>query len=275
MKLRPFLAAVVWFLSWFSLCPAQIRILDHVSLFPDTQFVPTFAADGIAHQMRIETVEFTRTMRVSMGTVFPLADIDLFGFTTQAGIGASVHFEVRPMGQAHIVSDEYFVDYLILDVPIARNYFVRLAGGHTSHHLSDNWYERLQLPTAFHYARDYVKLVGVYSDRNGLLAYAGANYGYIVTIRQRIPKPWNVQAGFEAELTELFEALRLFYAFDGKMKEEAGFAATMTYQLGAKFIVPHSRNLRVALQYRHGLDERGQFFPQHRTLATFGIYFDL
>lgn len=65
-------------------------------------------------------------MRVSMGTFFPLAEITLFGFATQGGIGASVHFEVRPTGQAHIVSDDYFVDYLILDVPIAQKYFVRL-----------------------------------------------------------------------------------------------------------------------------------------------------
>ncbi|MBI2428180.1 MAG: DUF1207 domain-containing protein [Ignavibacteriales bacterium] len=268
-------AALLIFFSLFSLCEAQITIFDHVRLFPDTQFVPTFPADGNAHQMRIETIEFTRTMRASMGTLFPLLEFDLFGITAQAGIGASVHFEVRPMGQAHIVSDEYYIDYLILDLPIVQHYFIRFAGGHTSHHLSDNWYERLQLSTAFHYARDYVKLFGVYSDQNGFLLYAGANYGYIVTIKQRVAKPWNFQAGGEAEIVKIFDVLYLFYAFDGKIKQEAGFAATMTHQLGAKFSARNTRNLRIAFQYRHGLDERGQFFPQHRTVSTFGIYFDM
>lgn len=275
MRHNSSVAITVYYFSFFSICTAQIRILDHVYLFPDTQFVPTFTADGTAHQMRIETIEFTRNMRASMGTMFPLVDIDLFDVTVQAGVGASVHFEVRPMGQAHIVSDEYFVDYLILDVPVAKNYFMRFAGGHTSHHLSDNWYERLHLSEAFHYSRDYVKLFGVYSNRHGFLLYAGVNYGYIVTIKQRIAKPWNFQAGAEAELTEIFDVLRLFYAFDGKMKQEAGFAATLSHQLGTKFIFSSARNLRIAFQYRHGLDERGQFFPHHRTVTTFGIYFDM
>ncbi len=274
MKHSPSIAVAVCFLSFFSVCLAQIRILDHIYLFPDTQFVPTFTADATAHQMRIETIEFTRNMRAAMGTTFPLVDIKLSDITTQAGIGASVHFEVRPMGQAHIVSDEYFVDYLILDVSFAHNYFVRFAGGHTSHHLSDNWYERLQLSSAFHFARDYVKLFGVYSD-DGKVFYAGANYGYIVTIKQRIEKPWNFQAGGEAVLVKLFDVLSLFYAFDGKIKQEAGFASTVTHQLGTKFTASNARNLRIAFQYRHGLDERGQFFPQHRTLSTFGIFFDM
>ncbi|MEW5797698.1 MAG: DUF1207 domain-containing protein [Bacteroidota bacterium] len=267
--------AELLFFTLFSVCTAQIKFFNHVHLFPDTQFVPTFPSDGDAHRMKIETVEFTQTMKVSMGTVFPFAEISLFGITTQAGAGASVHFEVRPMGQAHIVSDEYYIDYLILDFPIAQNFFVRFAGGHTSHHLSDNWYERLQLSSAFHYARDYVKLFGVYSNDGNLLLYAGANYGYIVTIKQRIAKPWNFQAGGEAVLMKVLDFLSLFYAFDGKIKQEAGFAATVTHQLGAKFTAPSARNLRIAFQYRHGLDERGQFFPQHRALSTLGIYFDM
>lgn len=274
MKHSPSAAALVFF-SLFSLCTAQIRVFDHIRLFPDTQFVSVFSADGNAHQMRIETLEFTRTMRASMGTFFPLAEISLYGISAQAGVGASVHFEVRPMGQAHIVSDEYYIDYLILDVPVGENYYIRFAGGHTSHHLSDNWYERLQLSTAFHYARDYVKLFGVYSDGGRLVLYAGANYGYIVTIKERIAKPWNFQAGGEAVLVKIFDCLPMFYSFDGKIKQEAGFAATITHQLGVKFTASNARNLRIAFQYRHGLDERGQFFPQHRTLQTLGIYFDM
>jgi len=254
---------------------AQLKILERIQLFPDTQYVPSFSADGTAHLMSIETIELTRRFKASMGTVFPFAQLNIFGVMMQYSAGGSVHFEVSPAGQAHIVSDEYYIDYLIIDIPLVQKYFVRFAGGHTSHHLSDNWYERLHLSTAFHYARDYAKLFFIYHDAQGLLLYAGMNYGYIVTIKQRIAKPWHVQAGGEIAVAQLWDAIQLYYAADVKVRQEADFSTTMSHQLGVRFTSVNSRNLRAAFQFRYGLDERGQFFPQHRRLMTVGLYFDL
>lgn len=254
---------------------AQLKILERIQLFPDTQYVPSFPADGTTHLMSIETIELTRRFKASMGTVFPFAQLNIVGVMMQYSAGGSVHFEVSPSGQAHIVSDEYYIDYLIIDIPLVQKYFLRFAGGHTSHHLSDNWYERLHLSTAFHYARDYAKLFFIYHDAQELLLYAGVNYGYIVTIKQRIAKPWHVQAGGEIAVAQLWDAIQLYYAADVKVRQEADFSTTMSHQLGVRFTSVNSRNLRAAIQFRYGLDERGQFFPQHRRLMTVGLYFDL
>lgn len=253
---------------------AQVRVFDQIQLFPDTQYVSSFPADGTAHLMSIETIELTRRFKASLGTVFPYVHVELFGMVTQFSVGGSVHFEVSPAGQAHIVSDEYYVDYLIIDIHASDHYVLRIAGGHTSHHLSDNWYERLHLAAAFHFARDYVKAYCVYSDEN-LLLYAGANYGYIVTIQRRIAKPWHLQTGGEVGIARLWDAVQLYYAADIKARQEADFSATISQQCGFKFTASNSRNLRAAFQLRYGLDERGQFFPQHRVLSTVGVYFDL
>jgi hypothetical protein len=269
-------AVIVILLFWcVTHSSSQATHFDCLQLFPDTQYVPVFSADGTAHLMSLETLELTRKFKASMGTLFPVADINLFGIVSQLSAGGSVHFEVRHAGQAHIVSDEYYIDYVIIDIPLAQKYFLRIAGGHTSHHLSDNWYEELHLSSAFHYARDYVKLFCVYHAANSLFFYAGVNYGYIVTIKQRITKPWHLQAGGEVCITRMWDVVQLYYAGDVKMRQEADFAATISHQIGFKFTSDNARNLRAAFQLRYGLDERGQFFPQHRMLSTVGIYFDL
>lgn len=266
---------ILLFLLCFACGFSQITLFDRIRLFPDSQYVPAFSADGTSHVMSLETIELTRKFKASMGTIFPVADVHLFGAVAQLSAGGSVHFEVSPAGQAHILSDEYYIDYLIIDIPLAQKYFLRFAGGHTSHHLSDNWYEELHLSSAFHYARDYVKLYCVYTDANRLLLYAGANYGYIVTIKHRIAKPWHLHAGGEIGIAQLWDAIQLYYAGDVKVRQEADFSATISHQIGFKFTTDNSRNLRAAFQFRYGLDERGQFFPQHRRLSTVGIYFDL
>ena len=256
-----------------SAVPAQI--LDRIHLFPDTTFVSPFSADAHAHRMLIENILFTKNERASMGGSFPIFNIDMFGTTAQANLAASVHFELHPMGQAHVISNDYYVDYLLLDIPVHQYNFVRFAAGHTSHHLSDNWYERLHYTSAVRYSRDYFKLLYIYEQTVNDQFYLGVDYGYFVTIVQRIHAPWTFQSGGKKAIAKLADRIVLFAAFDCKIRQEAAFAATTTIQFGCAIPMQGQRILRLELQHRFGLDERGQFFPQHRVINTIGLSFEM
>lgn len=255
------------------LCSAALpaQILDRIHVFPDTAYVTPFAADPHTHRMEAENILISKNVRASLGSIFPVFGIDLFGTTLLASLGASVHFELRPNGQAHVVSNDYYVDYLMLDIPVYENIYTRFITGHTSHHLSDNTYERLKLTTAFTYSRDYVKLIAVYEQHQNQQFYLGADYAYIMTIGQRLSKPWIVQTGGSVPLGDLFGILSVYGAADITLRQDANFAATNTLQLGVSMPMQQGRVIRFAVQYRKGLDERGQFLPQHRELSTIGF----
>ncbi|MDD8018307.1 MAG: hypothetical protein PHP42_08025, partial [Bacteroidota bacterium] len=148
---------VFFSIMFFSSLNLYAQVLDRIHFFPEQKFVPVFTADQYAHHMVIENILLSKNLRGSLGGIFPAFNLDVLGTTVQASLGSSIHFEVRPHGQAHVVSTDFYVDYLLLDIPLQKNYYVRLGTGHTSHHLSDNWYEQLQLTHAVHYSRDYIQ----------------------------------------------------------------------------------------------------------------------
>ena len=248
------------------------QFIERIHFFPATTYVSPFAADGQAHRVNVENILFSKNVRTTLGGNFPIANIDLFGTTTQASISGSIHFELNPNGQANVISNDYYVDFVTLDVPIAEGYFAQALAGHTSHHLSDNWYERLQRTSAIRYSRDYVKLFFIREIGVNDQFYAGANYAYIFTVNGlRINKRWTFQTGGKISLAELYTNITLYAAADCKVREEADFAATNTLQVGIVTPMQHEKMLRVSYQFRTGLDERGQFFPQHRILHTVGF----
>ncbi|NUN68382.1 MAG: DUF1207 domain-containing protein [Bacteroidetes bacterium] len=258
-----------------TITPAQsFRPFDWLQVFPESSYISPFAAETHAHRLRAENIALTKNVRASMGGIIPVFGVSLFGTEMQASLGASVHFELRPNGQAHVVSNDYYVDYLLLDIRLAQDWYTRFVTGHTSHHLSDNTYERLQLTQAFTYSRDYVKLFAVYERGKNEQFYLGADYAYIMTIGYRLSKPWILQTGGKVPLGSVFGFLSLFGAADVVLRQDAGFAATNTLQFGCTLPMQQGRLLRFALQYRKGLDERGQFLPQHRELSTIGFSFE-
>ncbi len=272
MKNIFFIAA--WCCAGINLLSAQY--LERLHFFPETTYVSAFAADAHAHRMMIENIVLTKNERASMGGLFPIVAIDMFGTTVQANLAASVHFELHPMGQAHVVSNDYYVDYLLLDIPVHQNYFARFVTGHTSHHLSDNWYERLKLTAAIRYSRDYVKLFMIRETGANDQFYLGADYAYIFTVNGlRTFKRWTLQTGGKISLAELHPDITLYAAADCKVRQEAGFAATNTLQLGVALPMQRGKILRVLYQYRTGLDERGQFYLQHRILNTVGFSIEM
>lgn len=260
------------FLSLFlhhHILPAQF--LDKIYFFPETTYVSPFSADAHAHRMEVENILLTRNVRASLGGMFPIVNVDLFGTISQASFGASAHFELRPIGQGQMVSNDYYVDFIVLDIPLGKHFFGRFVSGHTSHHLSDNWYQRLNLTTSLRYSRDYLKLFFIYEKNPNEQFYLGTDYGYIFTIGRRFHKPWIFQTGGKIAFGELFQRFTLYGAVDSKIRQEADFAATNTLQLGISLPMQRNRILRISFQYRRGLDERGQFYPQHREMSTIGL----
>ncbi len=252
------------------------QFIDRFHFFPETTYVSSFAADGHAHRVNVENILFTKNVRATMGGMFPIFDIDLFGAKTQASISGSIHFELNPNGQAHVISNDYYVDYVTLDIPIHDATFVQFIAGHTSHHLSDNWYERLKLTTAIRYSRDYIKLFFVRETGVNDQFYIGADYAYIFTVNGlRTNKRWTVQSGGKISIMELYPKIILYTAVDCKVRQEVEFAATNTFQIGVSTPMQNGKVLRVSYQFRTGMDERGQFYPQHRMLNTVGFAIDL
>ncbi len=252
----------------------QAQLLERVHFFPDSAYVSAFTADVHEHKMQVENILLTRNERATMGGIFRILNIDLLGTTVQGSLGASVHFELQPLGQAHIISNDYYVDYLILDIPIREKFFARIVTGHTSHHLSDNWYERLKLTTAFRYSRDYVRLFAVHEQNANEQWYIGMDYAYIFTVGKRTTDPWTFQAGGKYPFGTVWDLFTMYASFDSKIRQEAGFAATNAVQFGLSVPMQYHRLVRIFLQYRKGLDDRGQFIPQHREVSTIGISFE-
>jgi hypothetical protein len=252
------------------------QFIDRIHFFPETTYVSPFAADGHAHRVNVENILFTKNVRTTMGGMFPILNIDLFGTTTQASISGSIHFELNPYGQAHVISNDYYVDFVTLDVPLTEQYFVQGVAGHTSHHLSDNWYERLKLTSAIRYSRDYLRLFLIREAGVNDQFYIGADYAYIFTVNgQRINKRWTFQSGGKISLAELNNNIILYGAVDCKVRQEAEFAATNTVQIGISTPMQNGKVLRVSYQFRTGLDERGQFYPNHRMINTVGFAIEL
>ncbi len=244
-----------------------------VQWFPDSTFVSAFTADAHAHRTEAENILISKNIRASMGTMIPFLTADLFNTSVQASVGASVHFELHPVGQAQIVTNDYYIDFLTVDIPVQRYLFTRWVIGHTSHHFSDNWYERLKLNTSVRYSRDYMKLYTIYEQDRNTQWYLGADYAYVFTVGRKISKPWIFQTGGIVPLLE-FGSSVLYAAADCKVHQEAGFAATNTAQFGMMLPMQHGRVVRLFLQHRSGLDERGQFFPEHRSFSVFGLSFE-
>jgi hypothetical protein len=263
---------------FFFLFPLTVsaQFLERIHSFPETTYVSPFAADGHSHRVNVESILFTKNVRTTMGGMFPILNIDLFGTTTQAAISGSIHFELNPYGQAHVISNDYYVDFVTLTVPVAEKYFVQGIAGHTSHHLSDNWYERLKLTSAIRYSRDYLKLFLVRETGMNDQFYFGADYAYIFTVNgQRTNKRWTFQTGGKTQMAELYSNIVLYVAADCKVRQEAEFAATNTVQVGIARPMQKGKILRISYQFRTGLDERGQFYPQHRMLNTAGFAIEL
>jgi hypothetical protein len=239
--------------------PAISQSFASVKFFPRNSLIPVFPADPSAHKMKIGNIPGKKDMRASLGGLIPVAET--MNGKAQLSSAASVQFGIHPAGQAEIISMEYYVEYFIIDAEVKGNWNIRTLMGHTSHHLSDTEYEKSRLSGPFNYSRDYAAAYAVYL-KDDKLFYAGANFGYVFHLEGKEKKRWQFQLGGEKILYRWYK-LHAYTALDSRWFQEAGFQFANHYQIGLLFSEITPRKLRVAYQFRHGLDERGQFFPEH------------
>jgi hypothetical protein len=239
-------------------CP-QFSINAQPCFFPVTASIPAFSADPTAHRMKIGNIPGSKDMRASLGGVIPV--VETRDRKLQVSTAASVQFGIHPSGQAEIVSMEFYLDYVILDYALAQHVYLRSLLGHTSHHLSDTEFEKRELTDAVNYSRDYTALYGVYSNDRTLL-YGGANFGYVFHLEGKESKRWQLHFGGEQILTK-WKSIHPYIAADSRWFQEASFQFANTYQCGIHVPGNGTRSFRATYQFRHGLDERGQFFPHH------------
>ena len=255
--------------------PLASQIVPEAELFPQYKLVPTFPADPTSHKMKAENIMGKKDIRAALGGYLPVLGVQLLGRNLELSTGASVFFDVHPNGSAQIVSSEFYIDFMVVDFHFLPEWSARALAGHTSHHLSDNTYEKLGLQESVNYSRDYVGAFLIHSVKDYSLVYAGINYGYIFHFSGDDHKPWRFQLGGERTLFHVVPKLSAYIAVDFKLYQEYGYEFANAYQLGTKIPSGSLRLFRLAYQFRHGVDERGQFFPKHRTLHTIGIIVEL
>lgn len=252
------------FFSIVFVCHATVA-QQHFELLPESKLISELPADPVSHRFKLENILITKNLRSSLGVTIPVVGNKNLQLVT----GASVQFEVHPNGQAQIVSTEFYVDYFLIDVRWSNFLRTRLGIGHTSHHLSDNWYEKLQRTESVNYSRDYVKGLAVLADERWFV-YGGFNYGFVFHLENGHSKRWHWQCGGEWMPTTVSESIEIYAAVDVQCFQETDFETMNNYQAGLKFSKAF-RNVRTFYNFRHGIDERGQFFPRHRALHSVGV----
>ena len=244
-----------------------------IELFPARAFVRSFVADGTAHRFGVEKAFEQNEVLGSIGGVLPVAELHVLAVPVQLSLGASAHMTLDPRERIAVISSEYYVDFFMIDMLWSERLFTRVGMGHTSHHLGDNGAAALQNGTVLDYSRDYVQVVGGYDDGT-VRVYAGANYAYGFVIGTPLQKPWLLTVGGEATLVRFSDELSAVAAADIKLRQESGFGSTQRFRAGMQF-ERGGRIVRLALTWKTGLDDRGQFYQQRRSSLSAGVFVDL
>lgn len=256
---------------FFNMGKLNSQSLRDLVFFPASTKIPVFPADPTAHRMKIGNIPGSKDMRASLGGIIPVVETQ--DRKLRLSTAASVQFGIHPSGQAEIVSLEFYLDYIIVDYALAQYVYLRTLLGHTSHHLSDTEFEKRQLVHTINYSRDYTAIYGIYSTDRTLM-YAGANFGYVFHLEGKETKPWQFHFGGEHTLIK-WKSYRVYAATDSRWFQEAGFQFANTYQFGIRVPGNGIRSFGTAYQFRHGLDERGQFFPHHHSEQLVLFFVDL
>jgi hypothetical protein len=235
------------------------QVLQKFEFLPRQEIVPLLTADATAHRMGVTSIDLSRRISVSLGNVLPVADFMVENQMFRIGVAGSIHAELAPDDKASLITTDFFVDYLLVDIPLIEDWILRMGVGHSSHHLSDNWFERLGKTSSLVYSRDYWQLFVVRKILlPNLFLYGGATYTYAFIINNEISRPWMIQCGGEQEFSSFLEHTMVLYgAVDVKVRQEASFATIQSYQVGMKFQNDTYRTVRLAYQFRNGVDERG------------------
>ena len=211
-----------------------------------------------------------------MGGIFSLVDVHWGWFSAQLSVGSSVYAYLNPPAPVNLVTTDFYVDFVMIDIPLTEKLTLRVAPGHTSHHLSDNAYDLSGLEKSLNYVRDYWNVFAIYrsEELRGFL-YGGAFYNYTYQIGREINKPWLFEVGTELFQTPIASGIVAYCGFDVKLREESNYATTQNYQLGVKFLNDDGYAVRLALDFRTGIDERGQYVRNRERWVMVAAYIDI
>ncbi len=240
--------------------------------FPAERLFPPLTADGTAGRLSLGKDTRTRRWIGSMGGVQRILQCTIAGRRVQFGAGATVYASlIRQPDVLQVITADFFVD-IPVDIELSNSLVLRTGYGHYSAHLADDGIELLRIPS-LNYAKDFIPLLVAYRipGIDGF-AYGGGKFDYY-TIPAR-GKHWVGQAGAEAGMVSLPGGLRTYAAFDIKLKSEAAWGSTQSYQLGIRLLEHDSHAIRLAYTYRTGLDDRGQFYLERTTISLVGVYVD-
>ena len=173
-----------------------------------------------------------------------------------------------------MVNVDFFVD-VYADIRLSPLWTVRIGGGHTSQHLSDDAFESLGFTRSVNYARDYYQffVLRQFPAVRGFV-YGGSYYTHSFLIDTRIDGQWLFQAGGEFLNTHLYGPLHVYTAVDIKLRGELEYGSTQSYQAGLKISGDSFSAIRLSYTFRTGLEERGQFYNQKISRHMIGMFFD-
>jgi hypothetical protein len=210
-----------------------------------------------------------------MGGIFPVANIRVFDVDAQLSLAGSIYTFLNNAGiRFQVVNVDFFVD-VYADISLSRSSTLRIGGGHTSQHLSDDAFESLGFARSVNYARDYYQLFVIHRVPmiRGFV-YGGTYYTHSFLVDTRIDGQWLFQAGGEFLNTIIYGPVQCYAAVDVKFRGELEFGSTQSYQAGFKVVNTALSSIRFAYTFRTGVEERGQFYDQRNDYHMIGMYFD-
>ncbi len=243
-----------------------------VQFFPTEQLFPRLLADGTTHQLGIAKDLHSRRWLGSIGALRPVFQFSLGTVVLQAGIGATVQTSIlRKSPHLQVVTVDFFVDVPV-DIRLSRVLTLRTGYGHYSAHLADDGIE-LFGRSSINYAKDYIRLLSAYAlPVLGGFVYGGGRMDFHTLPETQ--KHWVAQFGGEVGNITILPNVNLYGAFDCRLKEEAAWRSTQSYQLGVKLFERPAGRARIAYTLRRGIDDRGQFYTSETDLSLFGVFVD-
>lgn len=246
-----------------------------ITFLPTEKRTAVFSADGNAHRISYNKLTNRGSLIGSMGGIFPVANIRVFDVDAQLSLASSIYTFLNNAGiRFQVVNVDFFVD-VYADISLSRSSTLRIGGGHTSQHLSDDAFESLGFVRSVNYARDYYQLFVIHRVPmiRGVV-YGGTYYTHSFLIDTRIDGQWLFQAGGEFLNTIVYGPVQCYAAVDVKVRGELKFGSTQSYQAGFKVVNTALSSIRLAYTFRTGVEERGQFYDRRNDYHTIGMFFD-
>ncbi len=271
MKHFPF--CIIFSVLLIARLSAQERF--QLTFVPDKQFIPSFTASGTEHRISYAKQFSSPSYRAALGGSFPMLHVRWTEFECLVNVSGTVYTTLESAGIKYQVTNaDYYAD-VSFDIPLSDQTVLRLGSGHTSHHLVDDAVIALGNARVINYARDYFQMFVVHTvpQIRGFV-YGGTYYNHSFLANVRRDGQFLLQCGADGGNYSLYGPISLYAAVDLKLRSEAAYASTQSYQIGIRAQGNPFRAVRLAYTYRTGMDDRGQFYTQRNRYHSAGIYFD-